>query len=81
MKKQKVKSLTRMSADQIAKNLRSQFPKNKLFKVDKAYDIANTLARNLFTMNHSDVNNDIFSAKELKKSMHTWLQVKNILAK
>jgi len=81
MKKiKKVKPLHRNSADQIAKQLRKQFPKNKLLKEDNALKIARNLFRNLDAVGVGD-KGDIFTPDELTKQVRVWKQVTNILAK
>ncbi len=81
MRKHKEVRLPKISADQIAKNLRSQFPKNRLTGDDKAWQIANGLAKSLSHASADDFNPQFFNPKDVKKSVNVWTQVRNILAK
>jgi hypothetical protein len=81
MKKKQVVKVKLPSANKIAANLRGQFPRNKLTGDDRAYSIANGLARMLSTIGPNDVNKDLFSVNDLKYNSNVWTQVRNILAK
>lgn len=81
MKKSQSYQLPRISADNIAKNLRKKFPKSKNSNQDKAFQIADRLARNLAEIQPQDINTDLFPISEVKKNQQIWTQVRSLLSK
>jgi hypothetical protein len=81
MKKVKKFSSPRVSPDKVAKDLRDQFPKNKLTGEDNALKIASNLAKNMTNMRPDDVNPDFFDYNDIKKGAQFWMHVKALLIK
>jgi hypothetical protein len=75
MKKQKVVNLPKVKADTVAKNMK------RALGEDRAFRVADGIAKQTDAIRVSDVNGDIFTAKELEKNKNFWLQVRSILNK
>jgi prepilin-type N-terminal cleavage/methylation domain-containing protein len=74
MKKRTEITLPKVSADQIAKQLKKGMGK------ERALHIAEGFVKNLKGVGIEDVNKDIFKMKDIRKSERVWTQVRDILA-
>ena len=73
MKKPKPAVVTKVDPNALAKGLK------KTLGGDKAFKVADSLARNLSEV--VDSGNTIFTPKEISKNARIWTQVRNILNK
>jgi len=82
MKKKVTKTtLSSLSANQIAANLKKSFPYNPVEKRYKALEIARQMSTALNKTSLADVNGEFYTIQEVKKNARTWEQVVNILEK